>query len=235
MKKLVVAAAALCVASAGAWAQTEIAGLTFSTWTDNDYYRGAGIPLDGYVAVGPSALGGQWYQYGGQYTSARSEFNLAGQQAANAVMLSFQFDGRSTVMGAAQTPSMPVILSWYSGDNVANVSDWRDVTFPPGSLFWIRAHEKFGEFDAASFASGQTLSFDVTSLYNSAIARGDAALGIGLDFYQFSFQYARFSDFTLTVPAVPEPSTYALTLVGLVAVAMLRRRHDALRGETVGN
>lgn len=225
MQKLLVVAA-LCVTGVGAQAQTEIEGLTFSTWTDNSYFRAPGLPLDGYVVVGQSALVGQYYDFGGQYTSARSEFNLTGQQAASAVMLSFQFDGRSAVQFAQQTPSMPLRLSWYVGDNVAHVSDWRVVEVLPSSVS-IRSHTVFGNFDIDSFASGQVLSFDVTNLFNSAVARGDAALGIGLDHSLYSFQYAKLSDFTLTVSAVPEPGTYALMLGGLTLLGLGCRRHRA--------
>ena len=231
MQKLLVAAA-MCVASLGASAQSQIEGLTFSTWTDSGYYRGPGLPLDGYVVVQDSADVGRYFS-SGQYTSIRSEFNLAGQQAAGSAVLSFEYDARYAVLSYPASQSMTVFLGSYAGDNVAHVSDWSTVTVgSPGSgfLFSLMGPPRFGQFETAGLTFGQTLSYDVTSLYNLSLARGDAALGIGLD-SGINFQYAKFGNFTLTVtPPVPEPSTYALLLGGLALVGFARRH----RARSVG-
>jgi hypothetical protein len=198
-------AVALSVASVGALAQTQIQGQTFTVTADQSFSLPGGPYGD--VTMAEPATAGMWGE-SSEWIAARSEFDLAGQQAAGSVWLSFRF---LDMLAPAGSP-IPMALGWYTGDNAATVSD-----FNPG-LFGLAA------LDLAGLGAGEIVQFDVTSLFNEAVARGDAAFGVGIDNRTLPNTFGRFESFTLTVSAVPEPASYALMLGGLAMVGALARR-----------
>lgn len=206
-------AMALSAASIGAWAQTQIDGLTFSVTTDSDYFQPEPYQY-GYVTPGPVATSGMWGN-SSEWIAARSEFDLTGQTFASNVTLSIQFlnTSSSTYPPIPSGIPVPMSLRWYTGDNQARLQDWGIAATPIGTL------------DVSTFTAGQFLSFDVTTIFNAAVARGDAALGIAIDNRSIPNQFASFRDFSLTVSAVPEPSNYAFMLAGMALLGLARRRH----------
>jgi hypothetical protein len=199
-------AVALSVASVGALAQTQIQGQTFAVTADQSF----GLPGGpyGYVTMAEPVTAGMWGE-SSEWIAARSEFDLAGQQAAGSVWLSFHF---LDMLAPAAYGPIPMALGWYTGDNAATVSD-----FNPG-LYGLAT------LDLAGLGAGEIVHFDVTSLFNEAVVRGDAAFGVGIDNRTLPNTFARFESFTLTVSAVPEPATYALMLGGLAMVGVVARR-----------
>ena len=207
MRKMM-AGAALVLACGATYAQTTLNGLSFTVSADTDYFSGHGA----YVTLAsPTATAGM-YGYASQWLVARSEFDLTGQQAAGSVFLSFKLAGTSRPPEQLGTSGFMPVRS-YIGDDLAQGSD-----FAPT---WTG---DIGNADFGSLAAGSLLSFDVTSLFNAAIARGDAAFGVGIDSKVIPNSFAYYSDFALSVSAVPEPGTAALMLVGLGSVLALARR-----------
>ena len=210
MRKMMVGAALLVACGAG-YAQSTLNGLSFTVAADTDYFSGHG----GYVTLAaPNATAGM-YGYASQWLAARSEFDLSGQQNAAAVILSFTLTGTTrppNQQGTAGT--MPVRA--YIGDDMAEVSDF--IPTWTGDI---------GTADFGGLPTGTVLTYDVTALFNAALARGDAAFGVGIDSRVIPDSFATYADFTLSVSAVPEPATSALLLAGLAGlVAVTRRRRS---------
>jgi hypothetical protein len=211
MRKLLIGAA-LGLASIVAMAQTTVSGLSFSVTTDVDY--DPTNPATGYVTQGGSSATAGMYGYQAEWVAARSEFDLAGEQTASSVVLSFVLTSVSRPEEQLGTAAfMPVRA--YIGDNTASLSD-----FTPT---WTG---DIGSVDFGTLAVGSVLSFDVTSLFNAAVARGDAAFGVGIDNRTVPDSFASFNDFSLAVTAVPEPGTCALMFAGLFAVGFATRQRQ---------
>jgi hypothetical protein len=215
--KTLFATAALCAASLGCFAQSnEIRGLTFSVTTDTDYYRPPPFQY-GYVTR-DRATAGMWGSQA-EWIAARSEFDLTGQQAAGSVVLSFQ--AVSVTRRHDFAPAL-IRVGTYAGNNLAELNDFTPTW--QGALPGI---------DLATFAAGTLYTFDVTALYNAAIARGDFAFGVGIDNREFADTFAAFDGFTLAVAAVPEPQTWALMLAGGAALGLGRLARRRMAGPTL--
>ena len=194
-----------------------VQGLTFTVWTDHDYDLVPG-KLYGTVATGEASV----FTAGlGEWSVGFSEFNLAGLQASDSVVLKFDAGTTWAYQGDVIPALGSLALTEYVGDNAATVSDYGMST----------SVASIGSFQIESQAPGDQLSFDVTSLYNAAIARGDAAFGVrfniptGGTFWGGSlFSAASYNNVSLTVAAVPEGSTWALMLGGLALIAFAKRR-----------
>jgi hypothetical protein len=146
-----------------------------------------------------------------------AEFDLA-TLAVGPATASFTYLTASIFRDPSRPLTGQLFVDTYAGDNQASLLDYGQPS--TGSL---------GSFTLESHAFGDTISFDVTSILAAAIGRGDAALGMRLrpSFSSFADTSASFGDFTLTVAAVPEPSTYALFMVGFSATALALRRRRA--------
>jgi len=200
-----------------------VQGLTFTVWTDHDYDLVPG-KLYGTVALGDASV----FTAGlGEWSVGFSEFNLAGMKASDSVVLKFDAGTTWAYQGDVIPAFGNLALTEYVGNNVASVSDYGTST-SVGSI---------GSFQIESRAPGDQLSFDVTNLYNAAIARGDAAFGVrfniptGGTFWGGSlFGEANYNNMSLTVAAVPEASTWALMLGGLALIGFAKRRRVSGRG-----
>ena len=151
------------------------------------------------------------------------EFDLAGQTSGSA-RLNFSVI-RPGGLSTQTAGNFDVDMRAYRGNNRQDISDVEIATF--GSA---------GMFSTAGLRSGDTLSFDVSSLYNTALASGYSSLGFRLQYATPPGYHAAytFGDFTLEtgvgVTAVPEASTIAmggLVLAGLAGYGWRNRSRAA--------
>lgn len=207
MKKVVITAS---LALAVSLANAQSAGLTFSVTTDQDYFDPHPY---GYVTTYPGGVAnvGMW-DYQSEWIVARTEFNLAGAAIAQAVSVSFHLRSTSILFGNPSNAVSPFAVFTYTGDNLAQLGDF----LPAGRV-------SLGNVTLGP-AGDLSYSFDVTGLYNAAVARGDLAFGFGVDQKTTPNVFASLDQFTINVAAVPEPSTWALFGVGGLALALARSR-----------
>jgi hypothetical protein len=89
-----------------------------------------------------------------------------------------------------------------------------------------------GNFLTDVLVVGNTLSFDITSIFNTAISNGDSSLGMRLaattdpDGGAWVFNNFRLTSSDETT-AVPAPVTLALLGLGLGALPLRRRRQQS--------
>lgn len=220
MKRLLLLAAAAVVTTINAQASTVVPGMAFTFVTDFDY------PSYGYITNGAATNG----NFGNtEFESGFAELNLAGLSYSTSAVLSFRYAScfiygsrcRSDLGGPAAGVAT---FTEYVGDNVASTSDYP--SFGVGTI---------GSLNLEGTSTNIGLSYDVTSLYNTAIGRGDAAFGVHVTIPGGYFgsapinEFVTFDNFALTVSPIPEPSTYVLMISGLGAVvASLRRRRRGL-------
>jgi hypothetical protein len=137
-----------------------------------------------------------------------TEFNLTGLASGSATMT---FD----VIGIGGVGRI-ISINAYQGNNQPDFSDFSIPTFMT-----------VGSFATLGLTVGQTLSFDVTSAYNFAIASGFNSLGFRLQ--EGGISPVTFNNFRLSsTTTVPEPTTMLLFGTGLAGVAaMVRRRRNS--------
>lgn len=191
-----------------------IPGLTFSVAADGDYPRCCR------VTVGPVATLGVYTpdDYG---IHGLSEFDLSGVKAGSYshAELSFVYKSFNVNLAGVPVRTVPtfenILVTLYQGDNRASISDYFPI--PRTRL------DTFGKFPVGMYAVGDRISFDISSMFLTSIANNSPALGVRLALDAQRNTFAEYSNFTLSVSNIPEPSTYALMVGGLGLVWAGRR------------
>lgn len=206
--RLPVAALAFCVISTPSWAATILPTVT-RTIASTFAWPAAGT---GDHSHGTMVNAGEM---GVEDERGIVEFDLTGQSALAAVLLSFDNASFQTccvptgVSGGAYT----IGVYAYSGDNAWSLGDFDAA----GTLV--------GSFSTASLIVGTSFSFNVTTAFN---ANAGGSLGIRLQALtepeQTSYTFNNFALDTDPRGAVPEPGTLLLLATGLAT--MVARRRD---------
>lgn len=97
-----------------------------------------------------------------------SEYNLSGLSTTTSAFVTFDIFQENGLFDQPDFDGTISIFS-YMGDNTEDLSD-----------FQISVSSFVGSFDTTPLTSGDTLSFDVTSIFNSAVTNGEISLGIRL-------------------------------------------------------
>lgn len=154
-----------------------------------------------------------------------SEYDLTGLSAAAPAFVTFEvYKAGGLFTGTNDTPFVGTIsIDAYHGNNLEDISD-----------FQIASAGAVGSFGTAGLAVGNTLSFDITSIFNSAIGSGWSSLGIRLlttdasGSHAWTFDTFRLTTDNQTTPSVPLPLAVWPGLALLGGVAALRRRRAVL-------
>lgn len=218
------AALSLCLAAGGVQASLITEGFTFSVASDcNDtsvghhYHSNTGGAFGN--PDGKAEVGG----FGCEEVRGLSEYDLTGLGASAEAFVSFEvFDDGGLFPGTNDYPFDGTIqIDAYQGNNQEDVSDYQAesigivATFATSGLF-----------------VGNTLSFDITAIFNALIDVDETSLGIRLAAVPvpanqgaWTFDNFRLTSDDLTTPTgVPEPGTLALLGFGLAGVGFARRR-----------
>jgi hypothetical protein len=154
-----------------------------------------------------------------------SEYNLTGLAAASSAYVTFDVYKAAGLFGGSNDFPFEgrIEVDAYRGNNAENISDYQAAS--TGLV---------GSFATTPLFVGGVVSFNVTSIFNAAIANGDSSLGIRLKAAPlnpsgaWTFQSFRLtSDNQGTIPAVPEPESLALMAAGVLTVCTLARRKKA--------
>lgn len=147
-----------------------------------------------------------------------SEYNLAGLAVAASAFVTFDVYQLGGLFGQANY-SGPISIFSFLGDNSEDLSDFQAAS--TGSV---------GTFNSTGLSVGDVTSFDITSLFNTAIGNGNASLGIRLQLNPLSAanQAIVFKDFRLTTDnqstVVPAPASLVLVVAALLGLFATRRR-----------
>lgn len=163
-------------------------------------------------------------RFGSEGVRGLSEYNLTGLSAASSAFVTFNvFKAGGLFTGTNDFPFTGTIkVDGYAGNNTEDISDYEAATI--GAV---------GAFGTGALAVGGILSFDITALFNAALANGDTSLGIRLIADPLNDRGAwTFDTFRLTADnqtntgVVPVPAGLPLMLTGLVVLGYrsFRRR-----------
>ena len=154
-----------------------------------------------------------------------SEYNLTSLSSASSAFVTFNvFKAGGLFAGVNDFPFTGNInVVSYQGNNLEDIADYQAPS--TGNV---------GTFSTAGLAVGNTLSFDITSIFNAAIASADSSLGIRLQIANgtdpkggaWTFDTFRLTSDNQSTRPVPTPnSTLGLLAVGIFGVgATLNRK-----------
>jgi hypothetical protein len=218
------AAAVALTLPAAARAQIITPGFTFAVATDNGAC-GTGTHFHSNTggAFGNPAGKAEVGNFSSECVRGLSEYDLTGLAASPTAFVTFDvfragglFDGDNDFPFAG---SINVVA--YQGDNVEDESDYQ-----------AASAATVGSFSTSGLAVGNTLSFDIASIFNSALASGWTSLGIRLQrdgesstaSGAWTFDTFRLTSDDQSTSVTPEPSTYLLLASGLGAIGVVTRR-----------
>lgn len=156
-----------------------------------------------------------------------SEYDLTGLSAMPSVFATFNVLQDRGIFGFGGENNLPfdgsILIEAFIGNNAEDLSD-----------FDAPAIATAGSFSTIGLSTGQVLSFDITSIYNDAIANGLLSLGLRLrvntDFaglFNIDRGAWTFNAFRLTsddLTTVSEPGPLALFGFGLATLGLVFRR-----------
>jgi hypothetical protein len=98
-----------------------------------------------------------------------SEYNIAGLTASGPAFVTFNVFNKNGLFGQPQKGNLSIDIYSYPGNNTENISDFQ----APATGF-------IGSFNTSGLSIGDTLSFDINSLFDIAIGNGDSSFGVRL-------------------------------------------------------
>jgi hypothetical protein len=187
------------------------------------------------IVPGAAEVGGF---FGDEEIRGVSEFELQGAEAADAATLKFDvFD----TFAAGLSPEASgvdglfnqggyvgfVDVFPYVADATETISDYQVETLTELPILSF-------EVGPGLLAGGDTLSVDVTQIYNDLVAGGEAAFGVRLqmaspdpDAGAITFDNFRISLEQSSTPVVPEPNAGVIMIAGCGMLLGLRRRRQS--------
>ena len=224
---VILAAAGFCITASAAPITT---GFTFAVASSGDTTVGSHFHSSTAGDYGNPAGKAEVGRYGYEEVRGLSEYNLTGLGAASSAFVTFNVFKLGGLFGG--TNDFPftgnIAVQAYAGNNQENVSDYQAVSL--GTV---------GSFLTAGLLLGDILSFDITSLFNTAISAGNSSFGIrlqadpllavGTGAYTFD-NFRLTTDNQCTTPGgcgdnnVPEPGSLALLGFALAGLAAIRSK-----------
>ena len=218
---IAVGSALALIAGTAAWASTITSGFTY---TVADAYIGApGVGTHFHSNTGgafgnPAGLA-EVGRLGDEEVRGLSEYNLTGLSSALSAFVTFDVYQLGGLFGQTNYAG-PISVVAYGGNNTEDLSD-----------FQAAATQVIGSFSTVGLDETDVISFDITSLFNTAITNNTASLGIRLQMDPLISPNVAivFHDFRLTTDnqgTIPEPGTLALTGLALIGLAAAGRRRQ---------
>ena len=201
--------AAVIALSGAAWASTITPGFTFSVATDSGGSTGTHFHSNtGGNPAGKAEVG----NFGGgsrETVAGLSEYNLTGLSAASNAFITFDVFSLSGLSGQNSFQGNINVFA-YQGNNLEDFSDFQAPSI--GSV---------GSFSTIGLTTSDTISLDITSIFNAAITANSSSLGIRLLASAPNGAAMTFDNFRLTseIPPVAVPGPIAgAGLPGLLAL-----------------